>query len=102
MSLENCTCSPATGCGDYDEAGCPACRDSDVYLPCPLFGFMCWPPIIPGVICDCCTAEQQEMTRRYHESPSSRSDSAPRGESAGPGPSSTDVCGSGPASNVPS
>lgn len=65
-----CTCDLTTGCGEYDEAGCPACRDSDVYLPCPAFGFMCGMPDDPP--CTCCTPEQQDMTRRYYSNSASQ------------------------------
>ena len=53
--------------------------------------------------CDACIA-QAALDALESPNPSPRSDIAPRGESAGPGPSPTggDVCGSGPASNVPS
>ncbi|WP_029931062.1 hypothetical protein [Nocardia otitidiscaviarum] len=64
--ITNCTCDLTTGCGEYDEAGCPACRESDVYLPCPVFGFVCFPFPDMGP-CDCCTPEQQEMTRQFHD-----------------------------------
>lgn len=65
-----CTCDLTTGCGEADEAGCPTCRIADVYLPCPVFGFMCDPlPVVPGgpaYRCDCCTPEQQRMTRAWY------------------------------------
>ncbi|WP_280454132.1 hypothetical protein [Nocardia brasiliensis] len=63
--ITGCTCDLTTGCGEYDEAGCPACAvPGALYLPCPVFGNMCGIPGDPP--CDCCTPEQQEMTWRYY------------------------------------
>lgn len=62
-----CECTLATGCGEEDAAGCDYCRTIDIYLPCPVFGFMCGLGNGCGDVDDpCCTPEQQEMTRRYY------------------------------------
>ena len=69
--VKGCTCDITTGCGEGAEAGCAACS-KDVYAPCPVFGFMCGMPGDPP--CDCCTPEQQEMTRRFYSPESEVSD----------------------------
>lgn len=65
-----CTCSLKTGCGEGDQAGCEVCA-VDNYEACPVFGFMCYPPVkgTDGRFnpCMCCSSEQRENTRKWYE-----------------------------------
>lgn len=61
ISITDCTCDTTTGCGDPLEAGCPACGERDLYSACPRFGFLC------DGACDCCTPEQQALSRAYYQ-----------------------------------
>lgn len=61
-----CSCDATTGCGDPADAGCPFCRARALYTPCPRLGYMCWPPPPGQASCECCTPEQQALTRAYY------------------------------------